>query len=245
MTFSFYHSLITQPRELDEAARLMRLTKWERFWRLDVPVVDDRTGLERDDELRRRLVLPDRVGSDHGQRQQSRAARHRQLRRATASANGELGRVLLGDRGDDRHGARCELLVLAAARRVVGEVPHRAERGRGPAAQHHARHAAPVARSRACSARPLRPIATRSRPGDACRSASPTVRLLAERRPPPRGRRRVRGRRRRSSSCWVRRRRGLALHRPTTSGSASSRHAFGLGAITFVAGRRRSSSSRR
>jgi NitT/TauT family transport system permease protein len=37
MTFSFYHSLITQPRELDEAARLMRLTKWERFWRLDVP----------------------------------------------------------------------------------------------------------------------------------------------------------------------------------------------------------------
>ena len=37
MTFSFYHSLITQPRELDEAARLMRLTKWQRFWRLDVP----------------------------------------------------------------------------------------------------------------------------------------------------------------------------------------------------------------
>jgi NitT/TauT family transport system permease protein len=37
MTFSFYHSLITQPRDLDEAARMMRLTKWERFWRLDVP----------------------------------------------------------------------------------------------------------------------------------------------------------------------------------------------------------------
>jgi NitT/TauT family transport system permease protein len=37
MTFSFYHSLITQPRELDEAARLFRLTKWQRFWRLDVP----------------------------------------------------------------------------------------------------------------------------------------------------------------------------------------------------------------
>jgi NitT/TauT family transport system permease protein len=37
MTFSFYHSLITQPRDLDEAARLYRLTKWERFWRLDVP----------------------------------------------------------------------------------------------------------------------------------------------------------------------------------------------------------------
>ena len=37
MTFSFYHSLITQPRELDEAARVMRLTKWQRFWKLDVP----------------------------------------------------------------------------------------------------------------------------------------------------------------------------------------------------------------
>ena len=37
MTFSFYHSLITQPSELDEATRMFRLTKWERFWQLDVP----------------------------------------------------------------------------------------------------------------------------------------------------------------------------------------------------------------
>ena len=37
MTFAFYHSLISQPRDLDEAARVMRLTKWQRFWRLDVP----------------------------------------------------------------------------------------------------------------------------------------------------------------------------------------------------------------
>ncbi len=37
MTFSMYHSLITQPKELDEAARMFRLTKWERFWHLDVP----------------------------------------------------------------------------------------------------------------------------------------------------------------------------------------------------------------
>jgi NitT/TauT family transport system permease protein len=37
MTFAFYHSLISQPRDLDEAARIMRLTKWERFWKLDVP----------------------------------------------------------------------------------------------------------------------------------------------------------------------------------------------------------------
>jgi NitT/TauT family transport system permease protein len=37
MTFAFYSSLISQPREFDEAARVMRLTKWQRFWRLDVP----------------------------------------------------------------------------------------------------------------------------------------------------------------------------------------------------------------
>jgi len=37
MTFSFYHSLVTQPRDLDEAARMYRLTKWQRFWKLDVP----------------------------------------------------------------------------------------------------------------------------------------------------------------------------------------------------------------
>jgi len=37
MTFSFYHSLISQPSDLDEAARMYRLTKWERFWKLDVP----------------------------------------------------------------------------------------------------------------------------------------------------------------------------------------------------------------
>jgi NitT/TauT family transport system permease protein len=37
MTFAFYHSLVSQPRDLDEAARIMRLTKWQRFWRLDVP----------------------------------------------------------------------------------------------------------------------------------------------------------------------------------------------------------------
>lgn len=37
LTFAFYQSLVTQPRELDEAARVLRLTKWQRFWRLDVP----------------------------------------------------------------------------------------------------------------------------------------------------------------------------------------------------------------
>ena len=37
MTFAFYHSLSSQPRDLDEAARNLRLSRWQRFWRIDVP----------------------------------------------------------------------------------------------------------------------------------------------------------------------------------------------------------------
>lgn len=37
MTFAFYHSLVSQPRDLDEASRLLRLSRWQRFWRVDVP----------------------------------------------------------------------------------------------------------------------------------------------------------------------------------------------------------------
>jgi NitT/TauT family transport system permease protein len=37
ITFSFYHSLVTQPAELDEASRLMGLSRWKRFWSIDVP----------------------------------------------------------------------------------------------------------------------------------------------------------------------------------------------------------------
>jgi NitT/TauT family transport system permease protein len=37
MTFSFYQSLKTVPRDLDEASRSFRLSQWQRFWRLEVP----------------------------------------------------------------------------------------------------------------------------------------------------------------------------------------------------------------
>ena len=37
MTFSFYHSLITLPGDLKEAARLYHLPLWQRFTRLEVP----------------------------------------------------------------------------------------------------------------------------------------------------------------------------------------------------------------
>jgi NitT/TauT family transport system permease protein len=37
ITFSFYHSLISQPSEFDEASKLMGLSRWKRFWTVDVP----------------------------------------------------------------------------------------------------------------------------------------------------------------------------------------------------------------
>ncbi len=37
MTFSFYHSLRSVPAELDEMATLYRLSRWERFTRLELP----------------------------------------------------------------------------------------------------------------------------------------------------------------------------------------------------------------
>ncbi|GAA1923408.1 ABC transporter permease [Streptantibioticus ferralitis] len=37
MTFGFYQSLITLPRELDEVSRSLRCTRWMRFWRIELP----------------------------------------------------------------------------------------------------------------------------------------------------------------------------------------------------------------
>ncbi len=37
MTFSFYQSLCTVPRDLDEVSRGFHLTAWQRFWKLEVP----------------------------------------------------------------------------------------------------------------------------------------------------------------------------------------------------------------
>jgi NitT/TauT family transport system permease protein len=37
ITFSFYHSLISQPAEFNDASKLMGLSRWKRFWTVDVP----------------------------------------------------------------------------------------------------------------------------------------------------------------------------------------------------------------
>ncbi len=37
MTFSFYQSLTTLPRDMDEASRVLRLSRWKRFWSIELP----------------------------------------------------------------------------------------------------------------------------------------------------------------------------------------------------------------
>jgi NitT/TauT family transport system permease protein len=37
MTFSFYQSLRTVPRDLSEVSRGFHLTPWQRFWKLEAP----------------------------------------------------------------------------------------------------------------------------------------------------------------------------------------------------------------
>jgi NitT/TauT family transport system permease protein len=37
MAFSFYHSLVTTPEELSEVASALRLSGWQKFWKLEVP----------------------------------------------------------------------------------------------------------------------------------------------------------------------------------------------------------------
>src|SRR5260370_5068350 len=37
ITFSFYHSLVSQPPDFDEASRIVGLSRWKRFWTVDVP----------------------------------------------------------------------------------------------------------------------------------------------------------------------------------------------------------------
>jgi NitT/TauT family transport system permease protein len=37
MTFSFYYSLSSLSRELDELSRMLRLTRWQRYWKIEVP----------------------------------------------------------------------------------------------------------------------------------------------------------------------------------------------------------------
>ena len=185
MTFAFYHSLIAQPRDLDEAARIMRLTKWQRFWKLDVP-----SGMiplvwngmmsfggawfflaasESISVLNHTYALPG-IGSYV----------------AAAIAQASLGRVGIAIVRHGRDGDRGQLRVLAADGRLGRAVPRRGIRRGRTAPQRRARPAAPLRGPRPCGAAraPSRPAAGHRSPG---RSGWPSTRCAARRSAPAPG----------------------------------------------------------
>ena len=105
MTFGFYHSLITIPAELQEAASVYRLNRWQRFTKVELPVVGDRPDVELDDELRRRLVLRRAKRSHLGHEQEHQAARIGVVH-GCGGRSGRHARRRLRDPGDDRHHRR-------------------------------------------------------------------------------------------------------------------------------------------
>ena len=64
MAFSFYQSLSTLPRDLDEACRHFKLSSWLRFWRLEAPYAAPDSGTHDVDVGR--MVLRRRVRSNLG-----------------------------------------------------------------------------------------------------------------------------------------------------------------------------------
>ena len=123
MTFSFYQSLRTVPRDLDEVSRGFHLTNWQRFWKLEVPF--SMPGLiwnmmmsmsggwffvvasEAITVGNRTIVLPG-IGA------------------YLAAAIGErnLQRDRLGDPGDDHRDPRLRPVDVPPARRMGRQVPH-------------------------------------------------------------------------------------------------------------------------
>jgi hypothetical protein len=121
MTFSFYQSLRTVPRDLDEVSRgFHRLAA---FLEARSAVLDAGPHLEHDDVDVGRLVLRGGLRSDHGGQQHDHAAGDRRLPGA-----GDLGqehaRDRLGHPDDDDRDSRLRPVPVPPARRVGRQVPY-------------------------------------------------------------------------------------------------------------------------
>ena len=92
MAFSFYQSLRTVPRDLDEVSRHFRLSPLAALLAARGAVRDARPDLEHHDVDVGRLVLRGRLGGDHGRRHDRQAARHRLLGGAGDRAAGHRRR---------------------------------------------------------------------------------------------------------------------------------------------------------
>ena len=133
MAFSFYQSLKTVPRDLDEATPQFRAFTLAAVLAAGGAVCSARSRLEHDDVDVRRLVLRRRLGSNHGWRHDGAASRDRLLSRSRHRAEG-LCRRWLGRSGyGDRHRTLRSALV-PARRRMGGQVPFRANGGQAETA---------------------------------------------------------------------------------------------------------------
>jgi NitT/TauT family transport system permease protein len=93
MTFSFYQSLRTTPRDLDEVARGFHLTAVAALLAARSAVRDARPDLEHDDVDVGRLVLRGRLRGDHGRRHHDHAAGHRRVSAQAIDAQSNLGAI--------------------------------------------------------------------------------------------------------------------------------------------------------
>ena len=102
MTFGFYHSLITIPAELQEAASVYRHEPLAALHQGRVALVRDRPDVELDDELRRRLVLR-RAKRSHFRDEQEHQAARTGVVHGGGGRSGRHARRRLRHRGDDHH----------------------------------------------------------------------------------------------------------------------------------------------
>ncbi len=130
MTFGFYHSLITIPAELQEAASVYRHEPLAALHEGRIALVRDRPDVELDDELRRRLVLRRAERSDLRPEQEHQAAGPRVVHGGGGRGGGHARRRLR-DRGDDRHHRGHRSARLATAGGVGREVQAGANGGQG------------------------------------------------------------------------------------------------------------------
>ena len=105
MAFSFYQSLRTVPRDLDEVARGFRLTGWQKFWQLEAPFAVPGLIWNTMMSMSGGWFFVVAVRGDHRRRHHDHLARRRLLHRR-GQRRGRLGRDLRGG-GDDgrRHPA--------------------------------------------------------------------------------------------------------------------------------------------
>ena len=143
MTFSFYSSLKSIPREMREVAEIYRWSWWQRFTQMELPYSHHRAGVEFDDVGGGRLVFSDGVRDVHAGRSRFAAAGLGSYLQTAANA-GNTRAILVGRGSDDRNHRADGPVDLAAGDRLGGEIQIRASGSDGSAALAGSGSAAPL-----------------------------------------------------------------------------------------------------